>query len=491
MRAVIWILMVLLFDVSFSPAESIEDKAISLYNNGKKTEALKLLEGADSERALRLLIDYLTWENDVDRALRKIEIYEKKFGYEPEVAFRKAQLLAWSGKTVESRKLLRELLKEKTSFFPDVVELIGFTYLWEGRKKDAEFYLSWAYDLGKSEPELLKALAKLSDDTPTLSESKGKEKTTVITKVREPVKEVYETPIRSRSEPVYLEGEKRTGIRLDVTFRGDSYYFSDSSGSKLLMGTLGADIGIDRFALGVEGGGYSLNGEKGDIYGVYGKADFNPIKIEGGIKVYEGIRKTKFRKINPFLRVKLTKIGYTVFVGYERVLMGIYARSKKAYLEKIKAHKYSLTSSIDLFNKNLWSDISVLDIDDGNLIVIPQFSYDLYYFNYNRLSFTPFVAGYYLFSKEQKETYYSPEFHDEELLGINVRYDITDNVFISVKPSGGYSFKDKVYIYSVEGDIGLGYDRGNVSLFVNRSNSAGKFSTYNYNEIGLKGLIKW
>ena len=115
MRVVICILLVLLFGASFAQEKSLEDKAIFLYNSGKTAQAIELLESIDSERALRLLIDYLTWENVADRALEKIEVYEKKYGYSPEVEFRKAQLLAWNGKTTESRKLLKRLIKERVS----------------------------------------------------------------------------------------------------------------------------------------------------------------------------------------------------------------------------------------------------------------------------------------------------------------------------------------------------------------------------------------
>jgi hypothetical protein len=487
MRVVICILLVLLFGASFAQEKSLEDKAIFLYNSGKTVQAIELLESIDSERALRLLIDYLTWENVADRALEKIEVYEKKYGYSPEVEFRKAQLLAWNGKTTESRKLLKRLLKERVSFFPDIVELIGFTYLWEGRKEEAEFYLSWAYDLGKREPELLKALARLSDDTQTVSSSRAGKEKIMVTNLTEQAEKSYP---EHTYESAYLKEEK-SGVEFDVVLKGNSYYFSDSSGSRLLLGTLGAEVEINRFVLGVEGGGYQLSGEKGAIYGVYGKVGFNPLQVEGGIRVYEGLKETKFRKYNPFLKVRVEGNNYVASVGYEKLLFGVYARSRKSYRREMEADKYSLTTSVNLFGRNLWSDISVLDIDDKNLMVIPQFSCDLYYFNRGRFSITPFIAGYYVFSKEQREIYYSPEFHDEELLGVDFRYRLTDNFYVSLKPSGGYSFKDNVYIYSTEGKVGLDYDRGSVSLFVNHSNSAGKFSTYNYNEVGLKGLIRW
>ena len=498
MKIVIWILLLLFFDVSFGQGESLEDKAIFLYNSGKTAQAIELLESIDSERALRLLIDYLTWENVADKALEKIEVYEKKYGYSPEVEFRKAQLLAWNGKTAKSRKLLKRLLKERVPFFPDIVELVGFTYLWEGRKEEAEFYLSWAYDLGKREPELLKALAKLSDDTQTISSGRAGEEKTIVTNVTEHTEKDFKIPAGDRNgnyskytyESAYLKEEK-SGIEFDVVLKGNSYYFSDSSGSRLLLGTLGAEVEINRFVLGVEGGGYQLSGEKGAIYGVYGKVGFNPLQVEGGIRVYEGLKETKFRKYNPFLKVRVEGNNYVASVGYEKLLFGVYARSRKSYRREMEADKYSLTTSVNLFGRNLWSDISVLDIDDKNLMVIPQFSCDLYYFNRGKFSITPFIAGYYVFSKEQREIYYSPKFHDEELFGVDFRYRLTDNFYISLKPSGGYSFRDDVYIYSTEGKVGLDYDRGNVSLFVNHSNSAGKFSTYNYNEVGLKGLIRW
>ena len=265
MRVVICILLVLLFGASFAQEKSLEDKAIFLYNSGKTVQAIELLESIDSERALRLLIDYLTWENIADKALKKIEIYEKKYGYSPEVEFRKAQLLAWNGKTAKSRKLLKRLLKERVPFFPDIVELIGFTYLWEGRKEEAEFYLSWAYDLGKREPELLKALARLSDDTQTVSSSRAGKEKIMVTNLTEQAEKSYP---EHTYESAYLKEEK-SGVEFDVVLKGNSYYFSDSSGSRFLLGTLGAEVEINRFALGVEGGGYWLNGEKGAIYGVY------------------------------------------------------------------------------------------------------------------------------------------------------------------------------------------------------------------------------
>jgi len=181
MKVAIYVLLLLLLNVLSGWGEQLEDKAISLYNSGNKLQAIKLLEGINSERALRLLINYLTWENISDKALKKIKLYEEKYGYNPEVTFRKAQLLAWKGKTTESRKLLKKLLKEKIAFFSDVVELIGFTYLWEGRREEAKFYLLWAYDLGKREPELLQALANLSEDAKKVSDSKRKTTFTDIT----------------------------------------------------------------------------------------------------------------------------------------------------------------------------------------------------------------------------------------------------------------------------------------------------------------------
>jgi len=473
MKIVIWILLLLFFDVSFGQGESLEDKAIFLYNSGKTAQAIELLESIDSERALRLLINYLTWENISDKALKKIKLYEEKYGYNPEVTFRKAQLLAWKGKTTESRKLLKKLLKEKIAFFSDVVELIGFTYLWEGRREEAKFYLLWAYDLGKREPELLQALANLSEDAKKVSDSKRKTTFTDITEHTEEKKI-----------------EKGT-VEFNVVLKGDSYYFSDSSNTKLFIGTFGAEMGINNFTLEVEGGRYWLDGEKGAIYGVYGKANLTPLRFKGGFKVYKGLKGTKFRKCNPFLEVKLKNSNYATSIGYEKALFGIYVRSKESYRRKIEADKYFFTLSTNFFNRNLWSDISVLDISDENLIVVPQFSYDLYYFNHIKSSIVPFIAGYYIFAKEQREIYYSPNFHDEELFGVNFKYKLTDHFYISLKPLAGYSFKDDTYIYSVGGQISYEHNRGNVFLFINRSNSAGKFSSYNYNELGLKGFIRW
>jgi len=482
-RFVFLLVMLIMSLTNLSLAESLEEKAIILYNKGRKKEAVKLLESINSKESLKLLINYLTWENKANQAMKKIKIYEEEFGYDTEVTFRKAQLLAWNGRISESRTLLRRLLKEKTPLFPDIVELLGFTYLWEGKKENAKFFLSWAYDLGKREKELLEALKSLSN-----SQGLPKKKEDIINDKTSP-----NSPDKSAIE--LDENQKTTNLTdkdtRDVVFRGEFYLFSDSDNTKFYSKTLGVDVAIKDLALGIKGGDYELNGERGNQWSIYGRIESGIGELEGGVKGYKGTRKTKFRKINPFIALRLFRPNYTLTGSYEEVVMGIYAKSKKAYLKKIYAKKYSLSLSAPLFGKDFWSDITAIRVEDNNLLVIPQFSYNLFNSNYGELTFMPFVAGYYLISKDKREEYYSPKFHDEELVGIDTEYSFTNTIFLSVKPSGGYSFRDKVFIYSIEGALNIHFLSGSISLFVNHSNSGGKLVAYSYDEIGIGGMIRW
>lgn len=106
-------------------------------------------------------IDFLQFRlEDLDRAIASIELYQARFGADPDLSYRLAELYVWSGREPEARRVLEALIRNQ----PDRAEawgLLGDVYRYADERGEARRAYERALELQPGEPHAAAGLPEL------------------------------------------------------------------------------------------------------------------------------------------------------------------------------------------------------------------------------------------------------------------------------------------------------------------------------------------
>jgi tetratricopeptide (TPR) repeat protein len=100
---------------------------------------------------------------------------------------------------------------------------------------------------------------------------------------------------------------------------------------------------------------------------------------------------------------------------------------------------------------NFWGAIELGQINDDveNKTITPQFDYRFNYKTYGEVNTHLIASGWYQANSESNDCYYSPDFVDATLVGINADYPLNQSWLLKGKAAAGYSFSDDTALYQI------------------------------------------